>query len=419
MHLNFLGTLAAIVCSAFPSVAAAQDTPATARPAKVFTVVKASSDFERIYPAIVYPSREVELSFRVSGRITELPIRASSNVVREGVVAQLDTRDFEVEVARLNSQLEEAEANLIVLRSGARPEEITALEASVQAAQAQRDQAREEYVRSAQLLERGVIPTAQYQQREAAFRLAEAELVSREEQLTIGRSGGRPEEIVAAEAAIRGLKTQIQSAKNDLSDATLRAPFDGTIAKRNVDNFRNVQAGETIALIQDLSTVDVSYDLPGADIIAMSSIGFDNVVSLVTFDSLPGVEMNADLVEFTTQADAATQTYRGRLSVTPPEDLVVLPGMVARVIIRADGQNDTHVVVPLSALAASPDGSPYVWLLDGSNNTVKRRPVELGEASEDFVFVKTGLEEGQMVVTAGLSELQEDMVVRPISKVGE
>ncbi|KUJ77076.1 hypothetical protein AVO44_18705 [Ruegeria profundi] len=268
-------------------------------------------------------------------------------------------------------------------------------------------------------MERGVIPTAQYQQREAAFRLAEAELVSREEQLTIGRSGGRPEEIVAAEAAIRGLKTQIQSAKNDLSDATLRAPFDGTIAKRNVDNFRNVQAGETIALIQDLSTVDVSYDLPGADIIAMSSIGFDNVVSLVTFDSLPGVEMNADLVEFTTQADAATQTYRGRLSVTPPEDLVVLPGMVARVIIRADGQNDTHVVVPLSALAASPDGSPYVWLLDGSNNTVKRRPVELGEASEDFVFVKTGLEEGQMVVTAGLSELQEDMVVRPISKVGE
>ncbi len=419
MQLIFLGAFATVLLGAFPIVTAAQETTETIRPAKVFTVVKASSDFERIYPAIVYPSREVELSFRVSGRIIELPIRASNSVVQEGVVAQLDTRDFEVEVARLDSQLEEAEANLAVLRSGARPEEITALEASVQAAQAQRDQAREEYIRSAQLLERGVIPTAQYQQREAAFRLAEAELVSQQERLTIGRVGGRPEEIIAAEAAIRGLKTQIQSAKNNLSDATLRAPFDGTIAKRNVDNFRNVQAGEAIALIQDLSTVDVSYDLPGADIIAMSSIGFDNVASLVTFDSLPGVEMNADLVEFSTQADAATQTYRGRLSVTPPEDLVVLPGMVARVIIRADGPSDTQVVAPFSALAASPDGSAYVWLLDGSSNTVKRRPVELGEILDDFVFVKSGLEEGHRVVTAGLSELQDGMVVRPITKVGE
>jgi multidrug efflux pump subunit AcrA (membrane-fusion protein) len=419
MYLRILGSLAVVLFGAFPIVTAAQDTPPTARPAKVFTVPEASSDFERIYPAIVYPSREVELSFRVSGRIIELPIRASSSVVKEDVIAQLDTRDFEVEIERLTSQLEQAEANLAVLKSGARPEEITALEASVQAAQAQRDQAREEYIRATQLLERGVIPTAQYQQREAAFRLAEAELVSREEQLTIGRVGGRPEEIIAAEAAIRGLNTQIQSAKNNLSDATLKAPFSGTIARRNVDNFRNVQAGESIALIQDLSTLDVSYDLPGVDIIAMSLIGFDNVVSTVTFDAMLDVEMEADLVEFTTQADAATQTYRGRLSVTPPEDLVVLPGMVARVTIRAESKSEAQVKVPLSALAANPDGSPYVWTLDEPSNSVRRQPVELGEIFDDFVIVSAGLKAGDVIVTAGLSELQDDMVVRPISKVGE
>ena len=419
MHLRILGSLAVVLIGAFPIVTAAQDAPPTARPAKVFTVPESSSDFERIYPAIIYPSREVELSFRVSGRIVELPIRASSSVAKEDVIAQLDTRDFEVEIERLTSQLEQAEANLAVLKSGARPEEITALEASVQAAQAQRDQAREEYVRASQLLERGVIPTAQYQQREAAFRLAEAELVSREEQLTIGRVGGRPEEIIASEAAIRGLNTQIQSAKNNLSDATLKAPFGGTIARRNVDKFRNVQAGETIALIQDLSILDVSYDLPGVDIVAMSSIGFDNVVSTVTFDAMPDVEMEAELVEFTTQADAATQTYRGRLSVTPPEDLVVLPGMVARVTIRAERKSAAQVKVPLSALAANPDGSPYVWTVDEPSNAVKRQPVELGEIFDDFVIVSAGLKAGDVIVTAGLSELQDDMVVRPISKVGE
>ncbi len=135
MHLRILGSLAVVLIGAFPIVTASQDTPPTARPAKVFTVPESSSDIERIYPAIVCPSREVELSFRVSGRIVELPIRASSSVAKEDVIAQLDTRDFEVEIERLTSQLEQAEANLAVLKSGALPEEFIGLEASVQAAQ--------------------------------------------------------------------------------------------------------------------------------------------------------------------------------------------------------------------------------------------------------------------------------------------
>ncbi|MBY6082746.1 efflux RND transporter periplasmic adaptor subunit [Ruegeria arenilitoris] len=419
MHIKSLSLFSALVFFAQGSVLEAQESTGSARPAKVYTVVETDTLYQRSYPAIVYPSQEVELSFRVSGRIVELPIRASMSIAQGDVVAKLDTRDFEAEVRRLESQMDQAKAQLIVLRVGARPEEIAALEAAVAAAQAQLDQARDDFERTQRLVERGVAPASQFEQRLAAYRVAQAELRSQQEQLAIGRSGGRPEEILAAEAQLRGLEAQVQSARDNLSDTTLRAPFSGTISSRFVENFRNVQAGEAIALLQNLSTVEVGFDLPGADIIAMSGLDIENVTSVVIFESMPDVEVPAELVEFTTQADAATQTYRGRLSVTPPDGMIVLPGMVARVISRANRQQAPQMTVPLSALASSPDGSTFVWRVDTSDNTVSRQPVELGDVSEGGVVINTGLEAGAVVVTAGLSGLQEGMAIRPISKIGD
>ncbi len=418
MRFTCFGKFVIAILAAYPSILLSQDVGGVARPAKVHTVVATDLGFERAYPAIVYPSREVELSFRVSGQIIELPIRASSKIQNGGVIARLDSRDFEAEVARLKSQMDEALANLSVLRSGARPEEIAALEASVQAAQAQVDQAREEFQRSRQLVERGVVSSVRFQEAETALRLAETELVSREQQLSIGRLGGRPEEILAAEAAIRGLETQIQNAKDNLADATLRAPFSGIIARRHVENFSNVQAGEPIVLVQDLARVEIGFDLPGADISAMASMGFSNVSSSVIFEGMPDVEFEAELIEFSTQADAATQTYRGRLSVTPPDGMIILPGMVAKVVTSARHSEETAVSVPMSAVASNPDGSTYVWRVNEPDNRVQRQNVEIGDISEEGVIIRKGLEVGHMVITAGLSGLQEGMAITPVSKIG-
>lgn len=131
-----LRVLVIVVSGALPVWAAAQSPTDEGRPVKVHTVVATGGDFQRTYPAIVYPSQEVELSFRVSGQVVDLPIRASAEIAAGAVVAKLDTRDFEADVARLEAQKDEASARLLVLRSGARPEEIAALEAGVDAARA-------------------------------------------------------------------------------------------------------------------------------------------------------------------------------------------------------------------------------------------------------------------------------------------
>ncbi len=412
-HFNVLGILVAVGLVA-PSWLAAQET--APRPAKVAQVTVTDAVVTRTYPATVLPSREIELSFKVSGQVIDLPVRAAVQVAQGETIAQIDTRDFENQISQLLSQRDQAVAQLDALRAGARVEEIAALEAAVQSAEAQVDQTRDALERAEQLLERGVSTRTQVEGAQAEFRVAEANLRAQQEQLNIGRVGGRPEDISGAEAAIRGIDAQIKVARDSLSDATLTAPFDGIIARRDIENFTNVQAGQSIVLLQGLDVVHLAYDIPSPDVTELTRNGPDQVVTIAVFDALPGQEFEAELVEFSVQADSATQTYRGRVAVTVPEGSVILPGMVASVISSTEG-TASHVMAPLSAIASAPDGAPLVWVVDDTG-MVSKQPVTLGEASGSQVVVTTGLKEGDTVVAAGVSEIIDGMTIRPIAQVG-
>jgi RND family efflux transporter MFP subunit len=169
-------------------------------------------------------------------------------------------------------------------------------------------------------------------------------------------------------------------------------------------------------LLQGLDIVHLAFDIPGPDVTELTRNGPDNISNTAYFDALPGQEFAAEIVEFTVQADSATQTYRGRVAVEVPEGAVILPGMVARVVSSTEGAN-AQVVAPLSAIAATADGKPFVWLVD-SNGVTSERPVELGEARGSDVTIVNGLSEGDLVVAAGVSEILDGMTIRPIRQVG-
>lgn len=396
------------------------DPSTVARPAKVQTIAASSALLYRDYSAVVFPSQEVELSFRVSGRVTQLPVRGATQVQQGDVIAQLDPRDFEAKIAQLLSQRDQAEAQLQALRSGARAEEVAALEAAVAAAQAQADQASDTAERTRKLAESGTVAKAKLDQDEAALRVALADLRAQQEQLRIGTSGGRAEDVEAAEAALRGLESQLSTARDNLADATLTAPFSGIIARRDIDNFTNIQAGQNIVLLQALSVINLAFDVPGSDVIALSDYG-DPTVS-VQFDALPGQRFQAELVEFSTQANAATQTYRARVAVDLAEHLNILPGMIGHIFIEMDSADTVSLNIPLSAVTADPSGAPFVWLVQpgdaSGTGTVSRRDITLGEASGDMISVLSGLADGDTVVIAGVSKLQDGMAIRPVTKIG-
>ncbi|MEM6615977.1 MAG: efflux RND transporter periplasmic adaptor subunit [Pseudomonadota bacterium] len=371
---------------------------------------------QRSYPAVIQPAREVSLAFEVSGRIVNLPIRAAMEVQEGDIIAELDKSDFQANLSGLENQKAQAEAQLRGMVAGARAEDIASLQASVDAAQAQVDQARDQFARTAELLERGVTTVARRDQDRASLQVAEANLRSAEEELSKGRAGSRAEDVDAQEAAIAALEAQLETARKSLADATLRAPFSGIIARREVDNFTNIQAGSPIALLQQLDRIELVFDVPGPDVAKFADA--EEVSSQVEINARPGEFLPAELVEFSTQADQTTQTFRGRVGVDRPEGRGVLPGMIGTVLVSDATARGETILVPTSAVAAAPDGGSFVWRVDESANTVSRVTVELGEARGDSIFVTGGLESGDVVVTAGLARLQPDMKVRPVTEIG-
>lgn len=414
LHLtSFL--ISAIIATVPLATAAKELAP---RPAKVITISEIQNELRRVYPAIVLPSRETELSFRVGGQVIELPIRAAQRVSEGDLIAKLDTRDLETQIALLQSQKDQALAQLDALRSGARPEEVTALEAGVAAAQAQVDVAQDALTRTRKLVERGVASNAQLEGVEAEFRVAQANLNAQQEQLRIGQTGARPEELSAAEAALRGLEVQIKQAENKFDDASLTAPFSGIIARRNIENFTNLQAGTSVALLQAISPAHLAFDIPGADVSAFTRLGVENIRMVARFDAFPGQEFPTEVVEFSVDADSATQTYRGRVSVDISGIAgAILPGMVADVASTIRNGTGNQTLVPLSAIGADANGAPFVWRVE-EDDSVVAVPVELGELTTGMVDVVSGVAPGDVIVAAGISRITAGQTIRPITKLG-
>lgn len=392
-------------------------TESTARPAKVITVHSSETTTTRRYPAIVMPSQEAELTFKVSGQLIDLPIRASSKVAKGDVIATLDPTPFEAQITQLQSQRDQAQSQLDVLLTGTRPQEIATLQTSVDAAQAQYDQALDQVERTRELTERGVTATTKLDADETTLRVALSQLEAAREQLALGQEGARAEDVAAARAVLRGIDSQISRAKDNLADATLKAPFYGIIARRDIEQFSNIQAGQSIVLLQALDTVDLAFDIPGPDVLLFGAA--EGSTAQVELDAMPGRMIPSELIEFSTQADAGTQTYRARVSIEVPDGAQVLPGMVGDVIASSTSTTAARITVPITAIAAAPDGAPLVWVVADTTNTVAARPVSLGNVSGDQVVITGGLTADERIVTAGVSHLREGAVIRPIAKVGD
>lgn len=386
------------------------------RSVKAITIAQAEGAFNRIYPATVLPAQEVALSFRISAQIIELPMRAAKEVKKGDILARLDIRDLENNGKQLQSQLEQAEAQLRAMTDGARAEDVASLQAAVDAAQAQVDAAQQQLERSQTLFKKGVVTKTKLDHDSTSLRVAKADLEAKKQELIKGKAGARIEDVQAQQAAIKGLRAQLEAVQNNISDATLRAPFAGIIASRAVENFANVQAKEQVGVLQRLNRLDLTFDIPGQDVTRFSKD--EEPKAFAMLDALPGRKFDVELVDFTTQADPANQTFQARVSIEPPKDVTILPGVTGEISVSERTPSASLMQIPLTAITSNPDGYKVVWVVT-ADNKVTKRAVETGSIQATQIDVIKGLKAGETIAVAGLSSLQEGMSVKPVSKIGE
>lgn len=219
-------------------------------------------------------------------------------------------------------------------------------------------------------------------------------------------------EVDQQRTAMEVARARYLSAKKDVDDTRLTAPFAGVITKRRVENFSNVQAKEPIVSLQDLSHLEIVINVPERIVRNQPK----QVVGYALFSGQEEHRLPVSLKSFSSESDSQTQTYEVVLSLEPGYDITILPGMSVDIYPTNTLAVDTNrlIRVPLQAVYANGDGVTGVWIVNSDNDRVTLRALELGEVVGSDVVVKSGLKSGEKIVTAGVSQLREDMLVRPL-----
>lgn len=210
-------------------------------------------------------------------------------------------------------------------------------------------------------------------------------------------------------------RAQLEDARNALKDTYLKAPFDGVIAKRFVENYQKVQAKEPIVYLHDIGQIEILVDVPELIIAELKGKGGKKIKTWAEFQSAPGKKYPLKLKEFSTRADPATQTYQVVLIMDQPKEANILPGMTATVAAElGSGKTAGNLRIPAIAVLDDASGKAYVWVLDKKNMTVHKTLVKIGPltGSKDIVVTK-GLKGGETIVVAGVTQLRDGMKVRP------
>ncbi|AZU02708.1 RND family efflux transporter MFP subunit [Glycocaulis alkaliphilus] len=256
--------------------------------------------------------------------------------------------------------------------------------------------------------------------------LREARVQLQQARTNLDRQQTLHERGIASDAALEDARTAFElrsvaldTMRQNLSYATIEAPFTGLMSRRLVDNFTTLNVGQPVARLQDLSELRVAIAVPESLIATLERP--DSYTISARFPFMADREFPLEFRELIAEPDTASQTYKVMFAL--PADLPgnILPGMTVNVRVQLDQESlpgGDAVRIPVTALAALPDGGFQVWVFDPHTSSVSARPVRTRGVEGGSVLVLDGVQAGEQIVTAGVSALSEGMRVRPMAPSG-
>jgi membrane fusion protein, multidrug efflux system len=287
-----------------------------------------------------------DLSFRLSGKISERLVNVGDHVVLNQVLARLDPDEQQAELVSSQAGVASADAGL--------------------------RQATAAFERQKDLLGRGNTTRRDYDQADASLRSAKAQLDQAHSDLTV--------------------------AQDQLAYTELRADADGIIVARMAE------AGQVVAQAQPVYSL--ARDGPRDAVFnvhewALANVATDKglVISLV---SDPEVTTLGDLREISPAVNPSTQTVMVKIGLRETPHAMTLGALV-------DGTGPTRrqkvVLLPWASLFEI-DGRPAVWVLDPGGTIASLKPITISSYTKDRIAVSSGLQTGEIVVSAGVQMLR-------------
>lgn len=323
------------------------------RPVRTLTVGATPTTATNIYAGEVRARYESTLGFRVAGKLISRQVDVGQQVRQGQVLARLDPKDLQLGDAAAVAQVAAAQSQFNVTKNDL--ERVTGLFAKGYASKGEMDRF-----------------TTQFE---------------------------------AAKAQLEAVKAQRNQIANQASYSTLTADADGVVTAVLAESGTVVAAGQPVVQLARGGAIEVAAAIP-EDRINSVREGMAVTVSLWAGE---GKSYPATVRELSSAADPLTRTYALRVSVpnAPPEMKL---RMTASVSVPLEGlPNLIHIPAPSMV---THQGKAGVWLYEPKASAVQFREVQFAGVERNEVLVASGLQAGDVVITAGAAYLREGQKVK-------
>ncbi|WP_250657781.1 efflux RND transporter periplasmic adaptor subunit [Alkalimarinus coralli] len=311
---------------------------------------------------------DVQIKARVSGYLLSMNFAEGQDVKKGDLLFEIDPKPYQTEVSRLSAEVSRQQASLT--------------------------NAKRNFRRGNELIEKGFISAMEMD-----------DLISRRDQ---------------AKASLESSEAALETAKLNLSYTKIVAPISGRIGRKSlsIGDLVSPESGVLVTIV----TVDPMY------------VTFDVSEKLLTSENqknnpssdkvkklpIPSIELpNGDMYPhkgkfdfIDNRVDPATGTVKVR-AVFPNEKGLLIPGQyVTAVVTASEAQN--AILIPQAAVSEDQQG--YFAMVVDDKNTVQVRRVEMGDRVEVSWVVDKGLSEGDKVIVEGLQKVKKGQQVNPVDQ---
>jgi RND family efflux transporter MFP subunit len=304
----------------------------------------------------------VDVAPRTNGRLVSVSIQLGDPVRRGQVLAKIEDRE-------IVEQVSQAEASQQVSKATIRQREADLKVAEVN------------FERSKNLFQRQLLAKQALDDAESKFLAAEAQIDLSKAQL------------MQADARLQELRINLQN-------TNVTSPVDGFVGRRNVDPGAMVSQNTPIASVVEISRLKMVVNVVEKDI-RLVTVGDSGDVDV---DAYPGEKFRGRIARVAPVLDPATRTATMEIEI-PNTDNRLKPGMYARVSLTVEERKDT-LVAPKAAVIDF-ESQRGVWMANENNRAVFK-PVELGIEDVDRIEIRSGLSEGDRIVTTGAAAVRNN-----------
>ncbi|MCC6197203.1 MAG: efflux RND transporter periplasmic adaptor subunit [Burkholderiales bacterium] len=320
--------------------------PPEVRPVRTMTVTKAAAGDVVTLTGTVQAQTEINQAFRIGGRLVERSVSVGDPIRPGQPIARLDDQNEQTSLIAARAQLD--------------------------AARARQNEAQNMYERMRDLVAERAVSQAQFESAEAAAR--------------------------SARSAVEAASSQVTLAETRVSDTRLASNVAGVVTAQGPEPGEVVGAGQMIIQVARDGGRDAVFDMP-ARAKAVTTLNTPITVSL-TAD--PRVTASTVVREISPRADPLTGTFRVRARIDkPPADMRLGSTITGRLTLASA----EVIEIPPSAVVRA-DRQTAVWVVDAKTGTVSSRPIQIRSSDPNRVEVASGLNPGDVIVTAGVQALR-------------